>query len=92
MLRPAPQPLEHVCLSFDVGSQNCGICLFDGSPSSQKIMFVTNRPLLDEHQYVIHDVAPVKQHLDGITLLTNTLLKGRPYFCADRTAVHSLSK
>jgi hypothetical protein len=80
MLRPAPQPLEQVCLSFDVGSQNCGICLFDGSPSAQKIMFVTNRPLLDEHQYVIHDVAPVKRHLDEITLLTNTLLNGRPYF------------
>jgi hypothetical protein len=69
-----------VCLSFDVGSQNCGICLFDGSPSAQKIMFVTNRPLLDEHQYVIHYVVPVKQHLDEITLLTNTLLNGRPYF------------
>jgi hypothetical protein len=43
-------------------------------------MFVTNRPLLHEHQYVIHDVAPVKRHLDDITHLTNTLLNGRPYF------------
>jgi hypothetical protein len=80
MLRPAPQPLEQVCLSFDVGSRNCGICLFDGSPSAQRIMFVTNKPLLDHHQYVIHDVVPVKRHLDEITHLTNTLLNGRPYF------------
>jgi hypothetical protein len=54
--------------------------LFDGSPDVQTILYTTRRPLLDAHADVIHDVTAVKRHLDDITHITETLLKGRPYW------------
>lgn len=80
MLRARPEPVEHACLSFDVGSINCGVCLFDGRPSAQQILFCTKRPLLNEHAHVVHDVTAVKQALDEITRTVTTLLQGRPYW------------
>jgi hypothetical protein len=80
LLRPTPQPLEEVCLSFDVGSINCGVCLFDGSPSAQTVMYTAKTPLLDEHAKVIHDVTAVKRKLDDITHKVRTLLNGRPFW------------
>jgi hypothetical protein len=80
MLRTRPERLEEVCLSFDVGSVNCGVCLFDGSPFAQTIMYTAKRPLLDEHAKVIHDVTAVKRELDDITHTVRTLLKGRPFW------------
>lgn len=80
MLRPSPQPLGDVCVSIDVGSINTGICLFDGHRDAQKILFMDKQRLLDEHAYVIHDVAVIKQHLDATTATIETLLAGRPYW------------
>jgi hypothetical protein len=80
MLRPRPQPLEEVCLSFDVGSMNCGVCLFDGSTDAQTILYTKKLQLLDEHATVIHDVKPVKRYLDDLTQIVRTLLKERPFW------------
>lgn len=80
MLRTRPQPLEEVCLSLDVGRVNCGVCLFDGKPSAQTILYTTKRRLLDEHAQMVHDVTAVKRHLDDITLTVETLLQGRRYW------------
>jgi Holliday junction resolvasome RuvABC endonuclease subunit len=81
MLRPNPQPPCDVCLSIDVGSQNCGICLFDGNPAGQQILYLAKTQLLDEHAYVVRDPAEVKRHLDSIVHRMETLLNGRPYYC-----------
>lgn len=40
MLRAAPQPISEVCLSIDGGSINAGVCLFQGSPLAQQIMWL----------------------------------------------------
>jgi hypothetical protein len=81
MLRPTPQPPDEICLSIDVGSQNCGVCLFDGKPTAQNILYLAKTQLLDEHAYVVHDPAEVKGHLDRIVHQVETLLNGRPYYC-----------
>lgn len=80
MLRPAPQPISEVCLSIDVGSINAGICLFDGAPAAQQILWLEKRQLLDEHAKVMHDYEAVKRHLDAIKYQMETIATGRPYW------------
>jgi hypothetical protein len=80
MLRPAPQPISEVCLSIDVGSVNAGICLFDGAPSAQRIMWLSRRQLLDVHAKVVHDYHAVIRHLDAVRYQVETLLQGRHYW------------
>jgi len=80
MLRAAPQPISEVCLSIDVGSINAGICLFDGAPAAQQILWLERRQLLDEHAKVVHDYEAVKRHLDAIKYQVDTMLQGRPYW------------
>ena len=80
MLRATPHPISEVCLSIDVGSINAGICLFDGPPAAQNIMYLARRQLLDVHAAVVHDYEAVKRHLDAITYEVQTLLQGRPYW------------
>lgn len=80
MLRAGPQPISEVCLSIDVGSINAGICLFDGQPSAQQILWLEKRQLLDQHAKVIHDYEAVKRHLDAVRYQVETMLQGRPYW------------
>jgi len=77
-----PQPPQDVCLSIDVGSINCGVCLFDGHSSKQNIMLCGKQQLLDEHATVLHQnhVAQVKQHLDSMRQLLDTILQGRAFW------------
>jgi len=63
--------------SFDVGSINCGICLFDGT--AQRILFFGQEPSFwMSTPYVIHDAATVKKHVDQVTETVDTLLQNRP--------------
>lgn len=80
MLRAAPQPISEVCLSIDIGSINAAVCLFDGSPSAQQILWLDKRQLLETHAYIVHDYEAVKRHLDAIKYQAETILQGRPYW------------
>lgn len=80
MLRPAPQPISEICLSIDTGSINAAVCLFDGSPSAQQILWLDKRQLLDQHASVVHDYEAIQRHLDLIKYQVETLLQGRPYW------------
>jgi hypothetical protein len=82
MLRPTPQPPIEICLGIDVGSPNCGFCLFDSRPAAQKILYLAKTQLLDEHAYVVHDPAEVERHLDMVVHQVETMLNGRPYYCS----------
>jgi glycerol kinase len=84
MLRPTPQPPDEVCLSIDVGSQNCGICLFDDKLTAQKILYLTKTQLLDEHTAVVQDPAEVKRHLDRVVHQVETM---QAILLPDRDAV-----
>jgi Holliday junction resolvasome RuvABC endonuclease subunit len=78
MLRDIPQALGDLCLSIDVGSQKAGVCLFDAA--AQRIMYMRTNKLLSEHESFVTSSADVKEHLDGLTALVETLLQGRDYW------------
>jgi hypothetical protein len=78
MLRNIPQALGDVCLSIDVGSQKAGVCLFDAA--AQRILYLRTHKLLAEHEGFVTSTADVKQHLDDMTALIETLLQGSDYW------------
>jgi Holliday junction resolvasome RuvABC endonuclease subunit len=78
MLRNIPQALGDLCLSIDVGSQKAGVCLFDAA--AQRILYLRTHKLLAEHEGFVTSTADVKQHLDEMTALIETLLHGRDYW------------
>jgi Holliday junction resolvasome RuvABC endonuclease subunit len=78
MLRNIPQALGDVCLSIDVGSQKAGVCLFDAA--AQRILYLRTHKLLAEHEGFVTSTADVKQHLDDLTALIETLLQGSDYW------------
>jgi Holliday junction resolvasome RuvABC endonuclease subunit len=78
MLRNIPQALGEVCLSIDVGSQKAGVCLFDAA--AQRILYMRTHKLLAIHESFVTSTADVKEHLDELTALIETLLQGREYW------------
>ena len=65
-------------MSIDVGSQKAGVCLFDAA--AQRIMYMRTHKLLAEHESFVTSTADVKEHLDEMTALIDTLLQGRDYW------------
>lgn len=65
MLRNTPQPVGEVCLSFDVGSQNAGLCLLDAM--TQQILYLNTHKLLAEQKKFVTSTQDVQHHLHEIT-------------------------